>query len=48
MFRFYKGLKDDVKDDLYKGDRPGNFAEYMQRAIKIDDCNYIYRIKKRS
>ncbi len=46
MSRFYEGLKDDVKDDLYKEDRPDNFTEYMQWAIKIDDCNYIRRIKK--
>jgi len=46
MSRFYEGLKDDVKDDLYKKDKPNNLVEYMQRIIKIDDRNYIHCIKK--
>ena len=29
MIRFYEGLKDDVKDDLYKEDMLDIFAEYM-------------------
>ncbi len=48
MFRFYERLKDDVKDDLYKEDKLDNFVEYIQRAIRIDDYNYIYYIEKRS
>ncbi len=48
MSRFYEGLKNDVKDDLYKEDKPNNFAEYMQRVIRIDNRNYVRRIEKRS
>ena len=29
MIRFYKDLKDDVKDDLYKEDIPDTFIEYI-------------------
>jgi len=29
MIRFYKGLKDDIKDDLYKEDIPNIFVEYI-------------------
>ena len=47
MSRFYEGLKDDVKDDLYKEDRPDNLVEYIQCVIKIDDRNYIHRMEKR-
>jgi len=47
MSRFYERLKNDVKDDLYKEDRPDNLVEYMQRAIRIDDRNYICYIQKR-
>ena len=46
MSRFYKRLKDDVKDDLYKENKLDNLTEYMQRAIKIDDRNYIRYIEK--
>jgi hypothetical protein len=41
MTRFYEGLKDDVKDDLYKEDIPDTFVKYMQRAIRIDNRLYI-------
>ena len=46
MSQFYKRLKDDIKHNLYKEDRPNNFIKYIQRVIKIDDCNYIYYIEK--
>ncbi len=29
MIRFYKDLKDDVKDDLYKKDILDTFIEYI-------------------
>ncbi len=48
MIRFYKGLKDDVKDNLYKKDISDILVKYIQRAIRIDDCLYIYCIEKRS
>jgi len=48
MIRFYKGLKDDIKDDLYKEDIPDILIEYIQCAIRIDDRLYICCIEKRS
>ncbi len=48
MIRFYKRLKDDIKDDLYKEDILDIFIEYMQRTIRIDDRLYICRLEKRS
>ena len=43
MVQFYKGLKDSVKDDLIKEDRPDNLGEYMELAIRIDIRNYERR-----
>ena len=48
MIYFYKGLKNNVKDDLYQEDMPDIFIEYIQCAVKIDDCLYIRCIEKRS
>ncbi len=47
MSRFYKRLKDNIKDNLYKEDKLGNLTEYIQRTIRIDDRNYVRYIKKR-
>jgi len=46
MIYFYKDLKNDVKDDLYREDIPDIFIKYIQYIIKIDDYLYIHRIKK--
>ncbi len=46
MTQFYKGLKDDVKDDLYKEDISDTFIKYIQHAIKIDNHLYIRRIER--
>ncbi len=48
MTWFYKGLKDDVKDNLYRKDILDTLIEYIQYTIKIDNHLYIYYIKKRS
>ncbi|CRK29305.1 hypothetical protein BN1708_004964 [Verticillium longisporum] len=37
MARFYEGLKDAVKDDLIREDRPETLTEYIAMAVKIDD-----------
>jgi hypothetical protein len=47
MTCFYEGLKDNVKDDLYKENMPDTLAEYMQHAIKIDDRLYIRRLERK-
>ncbi len=39
----YHTLKSEVKDELYKDDRPDTLAEYMTMAIKIDQRQYERR-----
>jgi len=36
MVRFYKSLKDGVKDELYKVDRPTNNKVYIEIVSYID------------
>jgi hypothetical protein len=40
MQLFYDGLKEEVKDELYKADRPESLDEYIAMAIRIDDRLY--------
>jgi hypothetical protein len=40
MQLFYDGLKEEVKDELYKVDRPDNLDGYIAMAIRIDDRQY--------
>ena len=47
MTRFYEGLKDDVKDDLYKENIPDTLVEYMQYIIKIDNRLYTRRLERK-
>ncbi|KAL0938239.1 reverse transcriptase domain protein [Colletotrichum truncatum] len=37
IFMFYQGLKDEVKDEIIKIDRPDDFLQYAELAIKIDN-----------
>lgn len=46
MEYFYDGLKEDVKDDLSKLDKPERFDEYVEMAIKIDNRNYQRRLER--
>ena len=48
MIRFYEGLKDDIKNDLYIKDILDTFIKYIQCAMRINDRLYIRYIKKRS
>ncbi len=41
--RFYKGLKDEIKDEFYKENRLDKFVKYNKRAVKIDDRLYERR-----
>ena len=41
---FYKGLKEEVKDKLYRLDYPAIFDEYIKIAIRIN--NYLYAQKQ--
>ncbi len=48
MSRFYQGLKDSVKDEIAKEDRPETLTKYIERAIRIDDRNYAREQEKRN
>ncbi|QLI66325.1 Transposon Tf2-12 polyprotein [Metarhizium brunneum] len=37
MSAFYKGLKEEVKDELYRENRPDNLSDYIAMAVRIDD-----------
>lgn len=43
---FYQGLKEEVKDELYKADRPDTLTEYITMAVKIDERQYERRREK--
>ncbi|KAM3516549.1 hypothetical protein MY4038_010368, partial [Beauveria bassiana] len=45
---FYEGLKEDVKDEIYKKDRPDTLDAFIEMAIKIDNRNYARRMEKGS
>ncbi len=47
MILFYEGLKDNVKDDLYRKDILNILVEYIQCIVKIDDRLYIRCMEKR-
>ena len=37
MAQYYEGLKDDVKDELVRGERPTDLAAYIEQAVRIDN-----------
>jgi hypothetical protein len=48
IFMFYRGLKNEVKDELSKIiDQPGEFLQYVELAIKIDNRLYERRLEKK-
>jgi hypothetical protein len=40
---YYQGLKEEVKDELHKADRPDDLTTYITMAIKIDQRQYERR-----
>ncbi|KAM4057640.1 retrotransposon gag protein domain-containing protein [Hirsutella rhossiliensis] len=46
MSRFYDGLKEEVKDELYKENRPDNLSDYIAMAVRIDDRHNLARRRK--
>jgi hypothetical protein len=40
---YYQGLKEEVKDELHKADRPDDLTTYFTMAIKIDQRQYERR-----
>jgi hypothetical protein len=47
MQLFYDGLKEEVKDELYKADRPESLDEYIAMAIRIDDRLYARKQQRK-
>ncbi|KAF6527467.1 hypothetical protein HZS61_010511 [Fusarium oxysporum f. sp. conglutinans] len=43
---YYRGLKEEVKDELYLADRPEDLTKYITMAIKIDERQYERRREK--
>ncbi|CAG1962781.1 unnamed protein product, partial [Fusarium graminearum] len=43
---YYRSLKEEVKDELHKADRPNDLTEYITMAIKIDERQYERRREK--
>lgn len=43
---YYRGLKDDVKDEISQQDRGSDVDEYIARSIRIDDRQYQRRQEK--
>ncbi len=41
MLRFYQGLKDKVKDEITKEDRLDTLTKYIERAVQINNRNFI-------
>lgn len=46
MARFYEGLKDDIKDELIKADRPETLTTYIEMAVRIDERLYERRMER--
>lgn len=46
MEYFYDGLRENVKDELSKIDKPEESDEYVNMAIKIDNRNYQRRMER--
>jgi len=44
---FYKGLREEVKDELSKNDRTASLSEFVAQAIKIDNRLYERRMEKK-
>ncbi|XDG04636.1 hypothetical protein ABKA04_004251 [Annulohypoxylon sp. FPYF3050] len=44
---FYHGLKERVKDEIYKMERPAQFDDYVEMAILIDNRQYEHEQEKR-
>lgn len=45
--QYYRGLKDAVKDELVKQERPDNMEELVEQAVNIDNRLYERALEKR-
>ncbi|OAA35974.1 pol protein [Beauveria brongniartii RCEF 3172] len=46
MELFYDGLREDVKDEIAKEDRPDDFDRFVEKAIKIDNRLYARKLER--
>ncbi|KAF5133292.1 Retrotransposon-like protein 1 [Metarhizium anisopliae] len=46
MSAFFKGLKEEIKDELYREDMPNNFSDYVAMAVRIDNRQYQRRMQR--
>ena len=47
MQLFYDSFKEEVKDELYRKDRPETLNEYIAIAIRIDDRLYACKQQRK-
>ena len=40
MLAFYEGLKEEVKDELYRDEEPNTLTKYIAIAIRINNRQY--------
>src|SRR5690349_4080336 len=45
--QFYRGLKDEVKDDIVRGERPEELLPMINKAINIDSRLYERRLERK-
>jgi hypothetical protein len=45
--QYYRGLKEEVKDDIVRGGRPGELLPMIEKAIDIDSRLYERRMERR-
>ncbi|KAF5698706.1 reverse transcriptase domain-containing protein, partial [Fusarium globosum] len=46
MSLFFDGLKETVQAELYKEERPKTLVDYIGQAVKIDDMQFQWRIRR--
>lgn len=47
LAQFHNGLKEEVKDDVSKAEKPHERSELIELAIRIDNRQYERRLEKR-
>ncbi len=48
MVAFYHGLRDEIKDEFAKQDRPKEFMDYVAMAVHIDNRLFEKHMEKRT
>jgi len=46
-YRYYKGLKEFIKDEIARSDKPDDLQDMIELAVKIDDRAYERALEKR-